>query len=1473
MPNKLPPPPLNFSTISIIIPLYNAEKHITECLDSLLNQTFQNFEVVIVDDCSTDNGFNIIKSYVPKFNGRLMFVKNKKYSGKKSALRNMGLKLASGEYVLFLNSENFILTTALETLYNAAKENDADVVYTSAGYVLNQSNDITLLRDAESNRLLKKGINDEPTLIIDDADKNIRQLLIKENHHTLWTRFVRRDLLLKNKIGFPDINNGGEFLWVAEVYCRAKRFLRLPTPLYYCRSCDIPKRQLEQKISDFVTFAKALKKVANENKFLQENPAYCREALIAHFGYYLEQTGKYQKDFLNSMTCDILYHAFDKDNVSAELITSLLASGTKPTQTVVEDNSQLSDTAAENLTPEVAVSIIIPMYNAEDYIGEALQSILDQTLQSFEVIVVDDCSKDNSYKVVESYIPKFDGRLKLLSMGKNSGSAPAPRNKGFLISRGEYIFFMDVDDMFTKTALEEMYGLAKEYNADAVYCENYYMSTGTGQAFIDNIYLADEKIQEPPFVDKPTLETTDLAKRIELMTNKNYWVTPWQRLVSRKLLVENSILFPEIIGCDDVVWCFEVLCCAKRFLRVPNACYIRRMSDESFTRSKKPPNRVIHQWVDVTIRGLKFVNNFMDRVPFFQEQQNYRYEAFASIARASFEVPYTSYSKLQPDDIYNIFLKEFSKDTGDNSVLVSYLCTKICENTKALREYKKDLQRADKDSQGFQTLLEEKDTEIKRLKNEMYLKAYQPAKPVKLPFRPITCAVSVIISLYNYEKYVGECLDSLLAQTFQNFEVIVVDDCSTDNGVAVVKKYAPKFNGRLQFAQMEINSGGGGMPRNKGLELASGEYVFFMDADDVFTKNALQEMYSLARKFNADTVYCEKYFMSEGSGQEFIDNIRSADDRMQPPPYVDKPTIETTDLAERIKGATKKRYWVTAWLRLVQRKLLIDNNITFDSLIASNDVNWTFKVLFCSKRFLRVPNAYYVRRIHNESVSFHERTQTEWVHKWMDRSIRSLKNIDEFMGGIKFFKDNPKARYEVLNYFLQSDLSNTFKECMNANKFAVYDMMRQSFSHYLGAQDVLVSCLVARTYDQGKWWDNRYKKLEKESKANIASQEEEIKKLKAKIESLSTQATSTSYRSNYAVSVVIPMYNAEEFIGECLDSLLMQTFQDFEVIVADDCSTDNSVEVVKSYEPKFNGRLRLTQAKKNSGGGGYLPRNAGLRLASGKYVIFLDSDDFLLGTALETLYNAAEENAADVVYSSIYYDVKKPNDVYLHRDGFAVKLLKDGVKDKTELIVDDTEKLFAEFLSPGSGEGNFRHPWSKFVRRELLLENEILFPDIVTGGDCIWCINVYAYAKRFLRLPIPLYFYRRYNGSSITRITRTPQEQLSYWIAAFIAFLKALNALQSRTEILQANPNWCYEATRGGHFEWCLNRTYDARKELSNKEVYEILYHELSKNKDLFEAAVPFFFSVIDNEKKNREEESKTLKDLQKEITRLKKKA
>ena len=700
--------------ISVVIPMYNAEEFIGECLESILNQTFQNFEVIVVDDCSTDLSLEIVESYVPKFDGRLRLTQTKVNSGGGGYVpRNIGLNLASGEYVWFVDADDFVLLTALETLYNAAKEHDADIVYTAAHYQFDKPNEVFVLRDDKGKKLFKERLAEEPILNT-EPDENLQMLIFDKGFTTPWSKLLRRNFMIENEISFPEIAKAGDHIWTIDLYCHAKRVLRFPTPLYFYRKYNAgsisrikrtPSKQVSYWVSAFVEWLNTLQKLADKNEILKENPAYCYYAAKRDFEWLLKCLNKERNEFDDEDIYKILYLEFSKLNNAPDLLVpfffSAINTERKTGESHLKSGKKLreefnlfkkllisSSPNADKTIPETAftcpvISIIIPLYNAEDYIAESFDSILNQTFQNFEVIVVDDCSTDNSYAVVESYIPKFGGRLKLLQMEKNSGSAPAPRNKGFLHSRGEYIFFMDADDVFTKTALEEMYTLAKEYGADVVYCEKYFMSSGLGQDFVNNIHLADSLIQSGGFVDEPEFISDDLSVRLQELAQKRFWVTPWQRLVSRELLAENRINFPEIIGSDDVVWCFLVLCCAKKFLRVPNACYIRRMSDESFTKKKKAPNRFIHQWVDVVVRGLKFMDNFMGKLKFFQENPDQRYLALNTIVTPMLNVIASVCAELKSEEVYDIFMNEFSKDTGESNVLVSFLFTALYGERKS----------------------------------------------------------------------------------------------------------------------------------------------------------------------------------------------------------------------------------------------------------------------------------------------------------------------------------------------------------------------------------------------------------------------------------------------------------------------------------------------------------------------------------------------------------------------------------------------------------------------------------------------------------------------------------------------------------------------------------------------------------------------------------------------------------------------
>lgn len=323
------------------------------------------------------------------------------------------------------------------------------------------------------------------------------------------------------------------------------------------------------------------------------------------------------------------------------------------------------------------VSVVIPMFNAARFIEQTLASLLKQTLKNFEVIIVNDCSTDNSVAIVESCLEKFGGRLILSNMNKNSGNGGLPRNKGLYLSRGKYVFFLDADDLLTKTALEELYLLAKNYDADVVYCERYY----TADAATKNIQLTS--YQSGSFVNKPTFETENLAERTQGLLNGRF-MGIINKFVKRNFLIENNILFPYMISHEDTIYSWALVFYAKKFLRVPNATYIYRMSEGSSFRKKRTPFQNINFQINCIINGISKLEEFMISIEFFKQNPKYLYAVLEFFIQVNFNSMLKHSLQLPPFVVYETIKKEFFKQLGEHDVLISALCTIINTQQKIL---------------------------------------------------------------------------------------------------------------------------------------------------------------------------------------------------------------------------------------------------------------------------------------------------------------------------------------------------------------------------------------------------------------------------------------------------------------------------------------------------------------------------------------------------------------------------------------------------------------------------------------------------------------------------------------------------------------------------------------------------------------------------------------------------------------------
>ena len=216
-----------------------------------------------------------------------------------------------------------------------------------------------------------------------------------------------------------------------------------------------------------------------------------------------------------------------------------------------------------------------------------------------------------------------------------------------------------------------------------------------------------------------------------------------------------------------------------------------------------------------------------------------------------------------------------------------------------------------------------------------------------------------------------------------------------------------------------------------------------------------------------------------------------------------------------------------------------------------------------------------------------------------------------------------------------------------------------------------------------------------------------------------------------AISVIIPMYNEEKYIAFCMESLLNQTFQDYEVLLLDDASTDGTYELCQKLYGSLP-KVALIKGQGNVGRGAI--RNKGIDIARGKYIYFLDADDELLPEALEKFYAKAEETKADVVHTSHYMKVFSDEKMLPRRSLW--KHCRCGDTREGLLEGGKEERMMYQ------GQGSQPMPWLNLYQREFLMESGIRFPDLPYGEDNIFSVEVAMRAGRFVRFNEYLNLYR-----------------------------------------------------------------------------------------------------------------------------------
>lgn len=547
------------------------------------------------------------------------------------------------------------------------------------------------------------------------------------------------------------------------------------------------------------------------------------------------------------------------------------------------------------------VSVIIPVYNKAQYLDNCLNSIESQSLREIEIICIDDGSTDESRDILERHA-RNDERIIVIAQ-QNQGASSA-RNRGIERARGRYIAFMDADDFYPDCdVLADLYHAATTHHSPVCGGSLYELSADGIQTNPKQKAKRAYLFEENGFVEFSDYQF-------------DYGFTRF--IFEKQLIQSRGIRFGSLSVYEDPLFLVEIMTVVKRFYALKRPSYIYRVEYHS------------RQWTSDNARDLAIALSREAELAIASGLSVLREEHLRRLHYSYLPALFSIKSELRDDALEALSALQESIPNSDESKLAASV------------------------HRGLRILVET--AEVYRSMPRFYDLA--PYSKTDNPSQKTT--VSIVIPFFNSEEYLEHCIASALGQTYRNLDVVLVDDGSTDRSLSIAQKICG-LDPRAQIVRKE--NGGLSSARNAGLLAATGDYVLFLDSDDLLVPSAVEHLLGVARDSNADQVFF--------SAQSFYDSYEALE---QHPGF----TTYYNYTGEYEKQLSGKELFVqlrengdfkpSACLQLIKRDFLTEHSLTFMTGIIHEDNLFTVQCLSVSTSSFVLPEQLYLRRVRCESI-------------------------------------------------------------------------------------------------------------------------------------------------------------------------------------------------------------------------------------------------------------------------------------------------------------------------------------------------------------------------------------------------------------------------------------------------------------------------------------------------------------------------